>query len=57
MLVVYSVTNRASLAACWSFLHQLQPTESSESPEAATNPTVIAVGNKNDLQMLRYFSL
>ena len=47
VLVVYSVTNRASLSACGAFLHHCQATE------ASSQPTVIAVGNKNDLQMLR----
>ena len=54
VLVVYSVTNRASLTACRAFLQHCQP---SEPTEAATQPTVIAVGNKNDLQMLRTVSL
>ena len=44
ILLVYSVTSRASLTACNAFLQHCQ---------ASATP-VIAVGNKNDLQMLRY---
>ena len=50
VLVVYSVTNRASLSACGAFLRHCQ---ASQATEASSQPTVIAVGNKNDLQMLR----
>ena len=44
ILLVYSVTSRDSLTACTTFLKHCQ---------ASATP-VIAVGNKNDLQMLRY---